>query len=71
MLRNRKWDRPRDWDNLTKDEKNKWNETADHIERFYRDMRTHRHINIGLSSYMTPGDETRARAIEKLYHLSR
>jgi hypothetical protein len=57
MLRNRGWDRPQDWGAITANEKDQWHEIADNLEQFYRDMRTHRHINVSLSSFMTPDEE--------------
>jgi len=56
-LKNRSWERPKDWKILDNKNREKWNEIADHLEQFYRDMRTHRHINTGLSSYMTPNEK--------------
>lgn len=57
MLKNRSWDRPQDWTLLDDEAKKKWNKIADNFEQFYRDMRTHRHINIGLSIWMTPDEK--------------
>ena len=54
MLRNRGWDRPQDWGVMNANERIRWHEIADNLEQFYRDMRTHRHINVGLSRFMTP-----------------
>ena len=48
MLRNRGWDRPKDWGILNANERRRWNEIADNLEQFYRDMQTHGHINVGL-----------------------
>jgi hypothetical protein len=44
-LKNRTWDRPDDWDILNEAEKRIWNETADYLEQFYRDMKRCGHIN--------------------------
>lgn len=52
--------RPQDWNILDDEEKKKWNETADNLEQFYRDMRTHRHHNTGLSKKWMTTDEERS-----------
>jgi len=57
MLKNRSWDRPQDWTILNDERKKKWSEIADNLEQFYRDMRTQRHINIGLSTWRTPDEK--------------
>lgn len=49
MLRNRSWERPQDWKMLKQEEKELWHTTADNFEKFYRDMKVHKHINYGLS----------------------
>jgi len=49
MLRNRGWGRPQDWGILNAVEKRRWNEIADNLEQFYRDMKTHGHINMGIA----------------------
>lgn len=50
MLRNREWSRPQDWGIMKPNERSRWHEIADNLEQFYRDMRTHGHINVGLVS---------------------
>lgn len=65
MLRNRGWDRPQDWGIMTANERCRWHEIADNLEQFYRDMRTHRHINVGLSKFMTPDEERSYRHFMK------
>ena len=57
MLQNSSWTRPQDWNGLNAERKRLWQEMADVLEQFYRDMRTHLHINTGLSSYITPEEE--------------
>jgi len=59
MLRYETWDKPEDWGIISPEEQDAWMELAKNLEQFYRNMRTHRHINTGLSKYATP-DEVRS-----------
>ena len=56
-LRNRDWASPKDWGIMNAEEKSRWHEIADNIEQFYREMRTHGHVNLSLAQ---PPDESRS-----------
>ena len=66
MLKNRTWDRPEDWGILNEDEKRIWNETADNLEQFYRDMKHYGHINFFLIKNLTAYED---KAYRNFYYI--
>jgi len=65
-LKNRTWDRPKDWGILKEAEKRIWNETADNLEQFYRDMKRCGHINFFLIDNTT---DYEGRANSNFYYI--
>ena len=50
MNKNTEWERPEHWDELDKEGHQIWDNFANKLETFYRDMKKHNLINYGLGS---------------------